>query len=69
MIQMIRHCPDCGSDRPFEPYHAESAGCRDAPDDQCPEWACAMCGAAFLIDFVSYVYESAAVPDIHDRVA
>jgi hypothetical protein len=69
MIQMIQYCPDCGSDQPFEPFHLESAGCPDAPGDTCPEWACAACGAAFLIDFVSCVYESAAVPGIRDRVA
>jgi hypothetical protein len=69
MIQMIQYCPDCGSDQPFEPFHTESSGCPDAPDGTCPEWACAACGAAFLIDFVSCVYESAAAPDIRDRVA
>jgi hypothetical protein len=69
MIQMIRYCPDCASDQPFEPFHLESADCPGITDGTCPEWACAACGAAFLIDFVSYVYESAAAPGIRDRVA
>ncbi|HLQ55308.1 MAG TPA: hypothetical protein VK162_13695 [Streptosporangiaceae bacterium] len=69
MAQMVRHCPDCGSDRPFEQYHAESYGCPDSPDGQCPEWSCTACGAALFIGFVPYVGETSRMPDIRDRVA
>ncbi len=57
MAQMVRHCPDCGSDRPFEQYHAESYG------------SCTACGAALFIGFVPYVGETSRMPDIRDRVA
>jgi uncharacterized protein (DUF983 family) len=74
MAQMVRNCPDCGSDRLFEQYHPEASGCPDSPDGQCPEWSCTACGAALLIDFALHagetrVGESGRVPHLRDRVA
>lgn len=69
MAQMVRHCPDCGSDQPFEQYHPEDLDCPDSPDGECPEWSCTGCGAALLIGFVPYVYETSRMSAIRDRVA
>jgi hypothetical protein len=49
MTRIVRHCPDCGWDRPFEQHHDEPGGCPDSPDGDCPEWSCTACGAALLI--------------------
>ena len=50
MTQVVRHCPDCGWDRPFEQHHDQPGACPDSPDgDDCPEWSCTACGAALLI--------------------
>jgi hypothetical protein len=69
MTEMIRHCPDCGSDRLFEQHHSAPAGCPDSPDGYCPEWSCTDCGTGLLIGFIAYLYESARLADLHDRVA
>jgi DNA-directed RNA polymerase subunit RPC12/RpoP len=50
MAEMTRYCADCGWKRLFEPRHAIVGTCPDSPDGQCPEWMCAACGAALLID-------------------
>jgi hypothetical protein len=69
MIEMIRHCPDCGSDQPFEQHHAEPARCPDSADGYCPEWSCTACGAALLVGFIPFIYESGGVTELHGRVA
>jgi hypothetical protein len=69
IAQMVRYCPDCRSDEPFEQYHAAAGGCPDSPDGECPEWSCTACGAALLIGFVPYADESSRVPVLRDRVA
>jgi hypothetical protein len=69
VIQMIRPCPDCGSDRSFEQHHAEVGGCPDTPYGYCPEWSCTVCGAALFIGFIPYLYESAEAPGLQSRVA
>jgi len=78
MAQMVRLCPDCGSDRLFEQHHPEASGCPDSPDGQCPEWSCTACGAALLIDFALHAEapagearagEARRVPNLRDRVA
>ncbi len=69
MAQLVRHCPDCGSDQPFEQYHQEDLYCPDSPDGECPEWSCTACGAALFIGFVPYVHETSRMPAIRDRVA
>jgi hypothetical protein len=50
MAEMTRYCADCGWVRLFEPHHALGGTCPGSPDGQCPEWMCAACGAALLID-------------------
>jgi hypothetical protein len=57
MIEMIRHCPDCGQDQPFEQPHPGAACCQDAPGGSCPEWSCADCGAGLLIGFIPQLRE------------
>jgi hypothetical protein len=49
MTQLSRHCAGCNEERLFERFHAEPAGCPDAPDGECPEWACTVCGDALFI--------------------
>ena len=68
MIQTIRHCPDCGAGRLFEPCHA-AASCPDAADGDCPEWSCTDCGAALLIGFQPALQDAAATPQARDRAA
>jgi hypothetical protein len=46
MSQASRPCPDCGGEQVFEPYHDPPGSCPDCPGGECPEWACARCGAA-----------------------
>jgi hypothetical protein len=49
MTYLNRHCTECSEDQLFEQFHAEPAGCPDAPDGDCQEWACAVCGDALII--------------------
>jgi hypothetical protein len=49
MTHLSRYCAGCSEDRLFEQFHAESASCPDAPDGDCQEWACAVCGDALII--------------------
>jgi hypothetical protein len=60
MAQMVRCCPDCRSDQPFEQYH-DDPGCPDSPDGHCPEWSCTACGAALFLGSLPYVDESTRV--------
>jgi len=48
MGQMTRHCRECGGDQLFDQPHGQGC-CPDAPDGDCPEWACTGCGAALFI--------------------
>jgi hypothetical protein len=68
MVEMIRHCPDCGQDRTFEQPHPQGGECPDSPDGYCPEWLCTDCGAALLTDFIPYLPEPAA-EQLHRMVA
>jgi hypothetical protein len=68
MIQMLRHCPDCGAGRLFESCHAASA-CPDAAGGDCPEWCCTDCGAALLIGFQPLPRDAAGAPRSRDRAA
>jgi hypothetical protein len=68
MIQVIRHCPDCGWDRLFEQYHM-AGSCPDAPDGDCSEWSCTGCGAALLIGFPSNLHDAAEALELRDMVA
>ncbi|HEY2262718.1 MAG TPA: hypothetical protein VGI96_08850 [Streptosporangiaceae bacterium] len=49
VAQLSRLCTGCGEERVFEQFHAELAGCPDAPDGDCPEWGCTDCGSALII--------------------
>ena len=78
MAEIIRHCPDCGSDHPLGQHHGIAGWCPDTADLYCPEWYCELCGAALLIGEVPAdrsVRRStgvAAAPDrtaVRDRVA
>ena len=41
------YCPDCADDREFvQPPCADG---HTADGGECPEWACADCGAAFVV--------------------
>ena len=68
MVETIRHCPDCGWDRLFEPHHA-AGGCPDDPDGCCAEWFCTECGAALLIGFPSGLADAARARQPDRRVA
>ncbi len=48
MTQVSRHCAGCSEERLFEQFHAEPGTCRDAPDGECPEWGCQVCGDALF---------------------
>jgi hypothetical protein len=69
MVETIRHCPDCGSDRSFEQYHAAPSHCPDTPDGYCPEWLCTACGAALLISLISFACDPVDIAELHGRVA
>ncbi len=69
MSEMFRHCDECGGQRLFEQHHALPGECPDAPDGDCPEWACTGCGAALLAGFVLYRVEPARQAGVRGRVA
>ena len=49
MAQPLGGCPGCGGDQSFEQIHAVTGECPDAPDGECPEWACTSCGTAVIM--------------------
>jgi hypothetical protein len=49
MTEIIRHCPDCGWDRPFAQYHGAPGRCPDVPNGYCPEWFCLICGTTVML--------------------
>jgi hypothetical protein len=54
MILPQGNCPDCGGDQPLEQVHAVAGECPEARrlpslGEECPEWACPSCGAAFIM--------------------
>jgi hypothetical protein len=51
MTHLSRYCTGCSEERLFEQFHAEPASCPDAPDGDCQERACTVCGAALIIGF------------------
>jgi hypothetical protein len=59
VAQLVRHCPDCCQDRPFEQLHDRA--CPDGAGGECPEWMCAVCGAALLISVAIPVVASTAL--------
>ena len=46
MTQPLGNCPACGADEPFEQVH--TGVCPDVVGE-CPEWACAVCGAGVIM--------------------
>jgi hypothetical protein len=60
MTQPLGNCPDCGADESFEQVH----GLGDCPDvvGDCPEWACAACGAGVIMGIV-FTGAVGALPD------
>jgi hypothetical protein len=59
MTHPTRYCTGCGTQQPFEQFHAEPGSCPDAPDGDCPEWGCTGCGDALIIGLGEPVYSSA----------
>ncbi len=52
---MELYCPACGDDRVFvQPPCADG---HTADGGECPEWACADCGAAFVLGVVPTLIE------------
>jgi hypothetical protein len=49
MTQPLGNCPGCGADEPFEQVH--EGACPDVAGE-CPEWACAVCGAGVIMGTV-----------------
>jgi hypothetical protein len=49
MTEIIRHCPDCGWDRPFAQHHAAPGNCPDVASGYCPEWFCLICGTTVIL--------------------
>jgi hypothetical protein len=73
MAEIVRRCPDCGSDRSLGQPHGIVDWCPDTADLYCPEWYCELCGAALLIGEVpagrGLVRRSAGVAAARDRTA
>jgi hypothetical protein len=49
MTHLSRYCIGCSEERLFEQFHAEPASCPDAPEGDCQEWGCTVCGDALMI--------------------
>ena len=73
MTEIIRHCPDCGSEHSLRQHHGIAGWCPDSAEQYCPEWYCQQCGAALVIGEVPVgrrsVRASAGVPAARDRAA
>jgi hypothetical protein len=59
MTQPLGNCPGCGADEPFEQVH--EGVCPDVVGE-CPEWACAICGAGVIMGSV-FMGAVGALPD------
>jgi hypothetical protein len=69
MTEIIRHCPDCGRDRPYAQQHATLACCPDISGGECPEWFCLACGTAVILGDVPDRFELPVAASLRDRVA
>ena len=49
MTHLSRYCTGCSEERLFEQFHAAPASCPDAPEGDCQEWGCTVCGDALMI--------------------
>ena len=63
MTQPLGNCPGCGADEPFEQVH-EVGVCPDVVGE-CPEWACAVCGAGVIMGIVIASLPDAEVAPEH----
>jgi len=68
MSQIIRRCPDCRRDRPFEQHHG-GGWCPVSEDRDCPEWYCLACGAVLLTGDMPILLHKVSTARIRDRVA
>jgi hypothetical protein len=69
MTEIIRHCPDCGSEHSLRQHHGIAGWCPDTAEEYCPEWYCQRCGAALVIGEIPAGRGMAGVPAARDRVA
>ena len=69
MTEIIRHCPDCGWDRPYAQHHSAPGCCPDTTDGHCPEWFCPACGTAAILGAEPAQFELPAPVRLRDRVA
>jgi hypothetical protein len=73
MTEIIRHCPDCGSEHSLRQHHGIAGWCPDSAEQYCPEWYCQQCGAALVIGEVPAgrrsVRRPARVPAVPRRAA
>jgi hypothetical protein len=61
----FRFCADCGDERTFEQFHPTD--CPDVSGD-CPEWGCAVCGAALIIGLPVPGYTAGDSPAVSSAV-
>jgi hypothetical protein len=69
MTEIIRHCPDCGWDRPFDQHHAVPDCCPDIASGYCPEWFCLICGTTVMLGGMPASFELPVAVGLRDRVA
>jgi hypothetical protein len=69
MTEIIRHCPNCGRDRPLAQHHGVPGRCPDVSDGQCPEWFCLNCGTAVILGGAPAPFELRHAAGVRDRVA
>jgi len=69
MTEIIRHCPDCGWDRPYSQLHPAPCCCQDSGDDYCAEWFCVACGTAVILGGVPAALRHPEPLGVRDRVA
>lgn len=63
----LGNCPGCGGDEPFEQIHP--GACPDTDGGDCPEWMCALCGAAVIMGTVPSARAEPVAASQHPRAA
>ena len=61
MTQPLDNCPGCAADEPFVQVHP--GACPDV-DGECPEWACAVCGAGVIMGTVVFSDAAITIPPV-----
>jgi hypothetical protein len=69
MSEIIRHCPDCGWDRPYAQLHVAPGCCPDTADGQCTEWFCLVCGGCMVLGGTVTPFRLPQPAGLRDRVA